>query len=116
MSEAISGVNPKIRYASGLQCYFYTMFITQKKYRFDEVSKKMGIAEDTLRAYASGELPISVSRFLDFMKATDDLDYLKFMADEMGCRLRPKLDDRYEILIDSIINGVKAISGDGSKK
>ena len=93
MGEEEAIVNPKIRYPSGLQCYFYTIFITQKKYRFDNTSKKMGIKEDTLRAYAQGELPITVTRFLDFMRVTGDIEYLIFLARELGYVVVPQLKD-----------------------
>lgn len=67
------------------------MFITMKKWRTDDIAKKMGISSDTLYRYIRGDKNFPFDRFLDFLKATGDLDYLKFIANEVGCTLIQKI-------------------------
>jgi len=74
-------VSPKNNRVSGFQSLLYFNFILQKKYRVDTMSKKMGIATDTLYKYIRGERPFPPDRISDLYNVTNDLSYLTFFLD-----------------------------------
>jgi len=80
------------------------------------VSKKMKISSDLLYRYIRGDKRFPFDRFLDFLKATEDLEYMKFIATEMGCILIPKIKNKK--FIDGLTEITLALSGiaDGDYK
>jgi len=105
-------VSPKNSGVSGFQSLLYFNFILQKKYRVDIVSKKMGIATDTLYKYIRGERPFPPDRISDLYNATNDLSYLTFFLDPCGHVPIKPIEDKETIkvllslieLIQSAIN------------
>ena len=94
MGEEQESVSLKIDRVSWFQCHLYEVFIIQKKWRVDEMSKKMGISADLLYRYIRGERKFPLDIFPAYLKATGDLDALKYLVSEVGYCLIPKVKER----------------------
>jgi len=106
----MSNLNNSSNY--GFQSLLYYRFIIEKKYRVDDVSKKMGICKDTLYRYIRGakkdskneerkEFPID--QISSLVNATKDLRYLEYFCDPCGYTLLPKIKDKTTVKVISNI-------------
>jgi len=98
------------------QAHLYEVFIIQKKYRVEDVSKKMNTSSDLLYRYIRGDKRFPLARFLDYLKATHDLDALKYLARETGMLLIPQVKSEKVSNLMIEISRILGETGNGSEK
>lgn len=79
---------------SALQCLLYTNFHIKKKYRVDTVAEIMGVSSDTLYKWINGTRLFPADRLSSLTLATNDTEYLDFLAGKCGYSIIPKLRDK----------------------
>ena len=77
------------------QSMMYISFIIKKKYRVDEIAKKMEISKDSLYRYIRGENIIPPDRIVALIRATEDIEYLEFFCEAMNYVPIPKIKGKY---------------------
>ena len=78
----------------GFQNLLYVRFIIEKRYRVDEVARKLDIHKDTLYRWIRGDNPFPIDQLPHLVKATDDPIYLKYLAREAGFSLVEQVKDK----------------------
>lgn len=79
---------------NGLGVLLYCNFILKKKYSVDSVAQKMGIHKDTLYKYINGTHIFPAERLIGLTLATDDYEYLDYIADQCNRAIIPKIKDK----------------------
>jgi hypothetical protein len=92
------------------------MFIIEKKFRVDDIAKKMKISSDLLYRYIRGDKPFPFFRLIPLLKATKDLRILVAICREMGGIFVPYI--KHKNFIDGLTEITLALSGiaDGDYK
>jgi predicted transcriptional regulator len=79
---------------NGFSVLLYCNFIIKKKYGVDAVSQKMGIAKDTLYKYVNGSHVFPAEKLIDLTNATEDMEYLEYIADKCNRTVITKIKDK----------------------
>jgi len=91
----------------------YLVFISQKKFRVDEVAEDMGIIPDTLYRYCRGELKFPIDRLGDLMRATKWKGWLAYFLTGTEYEIKKKLDLNTQGVLAQLTEALNAVSRDG---